>query len=91
MFIRFLIEFGICFYSLLFFRNINEEFNYLREHREVIIEIMMKTCLFLFHLLILSLSLYISVTEMYGDPDDSIVYIQLLCFFGIVDYIIDKI
>ena len=31
----------------------------------------MKICLFLFHLLILSLSLYISVTEMYGDPDDN--------------------
>ena len=91
MFIRFLIESGIRFYSLLFWRNINEEFNYLSENRELIIEIMKKFCMFIFHLVILSLSLYISVTEMYGDPDDSFVYVQLLCFFGILDYIIDKI
>tara|TARA_B110000285_G_C15115179_1_gene613623 strand:- start:788 stop:1063 length:276 start_codon:yes stop_codon:yes gene_type:complete len=91
MFIRFAVEFVICFYSLLFWRNINEEFNYLREHIELIIEIMMKFCMFIFHLVILSLSLYISVTEMYGDPVDSYVYVQLICFFGVLDYLIGEI
>ena len=42
---------------------------------------------FLFHLIVLSLSLYVSLTEMYGDPDESFVYLQLLCFLGIIDYL----
>lgn len=87
MLLRFILEAFICVYSIYFWYDIINEYKYLREKREIIIEIMFEGLKFLFHLIVLSLSLYVSLTEMYGDPDESFVYLQLLCFLGIIDYL----
>lgn len=81
----FILEAFICFYSLLFWNKFIHETGFILDNLEQIKRMMYNIILFIFHLLILSIGIYISIIMVYGIETELINYIQILCFLIVLD------
>ena len=82
----FILEAFICFYSLFFWNKFINETGFILDNLEQIKRMMYNIILFIFHLSILSLSIYISIMMVYGIETELINYIQIVCFLAVLDF-----
>uniref|UniRef100_A0A6C0F404 Uncharacterized protein n=1 Tax=viral metagenome TaxID=1070528 RepID=A0A6C0F404_9ZZZZ len=83
----FILEAFIFFYSLLFWNKFINETGFILDNLEQIKMMMYNIILFIFHLSILSISIYILIMIVYGIETELINYIQIVCFLVALDFI----
>lgn len=83
----FVIEVFLCFYSLFFWTKFIKETGFILDNLQEIKRMIYNITHFIFHLLILSISIYISIFTVYGKETEIINYIQIVCFLAIFDFI----
>ena len=81
----FTLEVFICFFSLFIWYKFINETGFILDNLEQIKIMMYNIILFIFHLSILSISIYILIMIVYGIDTELINYIQILCFLIVLD------